>query len=37
MAEIIQAANTLTWPGAFAIIGLALAAVATVWIIWKYS
>lgn len=33
MAEIIQAANSLTWPGAIAVVGVAAAAAAAVWAI----
>jgi len=38
MAEIIAAANTLTWPGAIAVLGLCGAAVGVAWAwawVWK--
>lgn len=31
MKELIEAANQLTWPGAFAVVGCALAAAGAVW------
>ena len=35
MVEMIQAANSLTWPGAFAIVGIALSGAAVLWQIFK--
>jgi hypothetical protein len=31
MAEIVAAANTLTWPGAIAVVGIAASGAAAVW------
>ena len=31
MAEIVTAANSLTWPGAIAVVGVAIAGAAAVW------
>jgi ABC-type transporter Mla subunit MlaD len=35
MAGIVTAANTLTWPGAFAVVGIAAALAFCVWVLFK--
>jgi hypothetical protein len=32
MVEIINAANALTWPGAFAVLGIAFAGAVVIWV-----